>query len=66
MHHIIELECFSTYFQKKITNLRLEDIFRLKQSFSIHFLTCKSESSNISLVTILNHLKTKAKPEPFP
>ena len=28
------LECFSTYFQKNYTILRLEDIFRLKQSFS--------------------------------
>ena len=35
---IIELECFSTYFQKNYTILRLEDIFRLKQSFSIHFV----------------------------
>ena len=36
--NIIELECFSTYFQKNYTILRLEDIFRLKQSFSIHFV----------------------------
>ena len=35
--YIIELECFSTYL-KKIHYLRLEDIFRLKQSFSIHFV----------------------------
>ena len=34
----MRLECFSTYFQKKYTNLRLEDIFQLKQSFSINFV----------------------------
>ncbi len=37
-YYIIELECFSTYFQKNYTILGLEDIFRLKQSFSIHFV----------------------------
>ncbi len=47
---IIMLKCFSTYFQKNYTILRLEDIFRQKQSFSIHFVSCRSESSNISLV----------------
>ncbi len=50
--NIIELECFSTYFQKKYTILRLEDIFRLKQSFSIHFVSLWSESSNLSLFNI--------------
>ncbi len=35
------------------TILRL--IFGLKQSFSIHFVSCKSESSNISLVVLVNN-----------
>ncbi len=33
--YLIKLECFSTYFQKNYTILKLEDIFRLKQSFQL-------------------------------
>ena len=43
---------FFNLFSKNYTFLRLEDIFRLKQSFSIHFVSCRSESSNISLVVL--------------
>ena len=44
---------FQPIFKKKYTILRLENIFRLKKSFSIHFVSCTSESSNICLVVLL-------------
>ncbi len=48
VYFIIELECFSTYFQNNNTILRLEDIFR----FSFTFVSCRSESSFISLAIV--------------
>ncbi len=51
---------FFNLFSKKYTILRLEYIFRVKQSFSIHFVSYTSESFKISLV-VLAFIKAKHK-----
>ena len=42
LFYIIELECFSTYFLKKYTILRLEDVFRFKKHFQFILFTVEA------------------------